>query len=254
MGFFDLFRKKNRETPTVGKEASETPGASVESKEAPVVSKKTEVAKDTAKLEIYSGMRVEVTTFSGQLLFVAKLLHLHDTTAELHQYSETALSRNIEPLHVRIRGYNDHEQKAVYMEGMISPLPNQIWKVEDLIIARIGNDRAFFRLATDIDATVTTFGGFNAGENACKLLNISVGGACIRSNFRFHEGDKFLLKVNLLAGRETSAIFCEVLRVSEKGEDGFEYGCRFLELDATDQEQIIQNIFMAQRKKRIAEQ
>lgn len=243
MGLFDLFRKKAKEAPETSKETEE-----------PKEPKELKESKDTAVSEIYSGMRVEVTTFGGQLLFVAKLLHLHGKTAELHQYSEAAISQEAEPIRVRIRGYNDHEKKAVYMEGTISPLPKQVWQVEDLIIARIGNDRAFFRLSTDIDATVTTFGGFNAGENTCKLLNISVGGACIRSNFRFHEGDKFLLKVNLLEGRETSAIFCEVLRVTEKGEAGFEYGCRFLELDAADQEQITQHIFMAQRKKRIAEQ
>ena len=74
-------------------------------------------------LEIYSGMRVEVTAFDGRMLFVAKLIGLHGNQAELHQYSETAASREEEPLPVRIRGYSDRDRKAVCMEGVIAPLP-----------------------------------------------------------------------------------------------------------------------------------
>ena len=212
-------------------------------------------AQDTSaapELEIYSGMRVEVTTFDGRLLFVAKLLGLHEDKAELHQYSETAitLKEGEEALHVRIRGYSDRERKAVYLEGRITPQPKHIWQVEELTVARIGNDRAFFRLDTDLDATATMFSGLLMGERPCKMLNISVGGACIRSENRYHEGDKFLLKVRLLEDRPESAMFCQVLRVIEKEGQPNEYGCRFLELAEDDQDKILENIFAAQRKKR----
>ena len=56
-------------------------------------------------MEIYSGMRVEVTAFDGRMLFVAKLMGPHGNQAELHQYSEAAISQE-EPLPVRIRGYS----------------------------------------------------------------------------------------------------------------------------------------------------
>ncbi|MDE6899231.1 MAG: PilZ domain-containing protein, partial [Lawsonibacter sp.] len=165
-------------------------------------------------------------------------------------YSEASLPQDAEPVRVRIRGYNDHERKAVYMEGTIAPDVKHIWKVEELTVARIGNDRAFFRLDTDIDATITTFGGFGAGEQPCKLLNISVGGACISSAFQFHEDDKFLLKVKLLEDRDISVMYCQVLRIIDKGDSGYKYGCRFLELNENDEAKITQNIFAAQRKKR----
>ena len=227
MGLLDIFKRRSQEEPA----ASET-------------------AADVEELEIYSGMRVEVTTFDGRLLFVAKLIGLRGSSAELHQYSEASLPQDAEPVRVRIRGYNDHERKAVYMEGTIAPDVKHIWKVEELTVARIGNDRAFFRLDTDIDATITTFGGFGAGEQPCKLLNISVGGACISSAFRFHEDDKFLLKVKLLEDRDISVMYCQVLRIIDKGDSGYKYGCRFLELNENDEAKITQNIFAAQRKKR----
>lgn len=275
------------------------------SKEQPKENEQKTEENSQAEITAYSGMRVEVTTFEGELLFVAKLVNLQENQAVLQQYSETERSKEIlqqyteeeedgktqeaggganagpeslevvfarmlaqqaekekdseeekqkEPLHVRIRGYNDHERKAVYMEGFITPEEKHTWKVEELTVTRIGNDRAFFRLETNLDAVVTTFGGFSAREHDCKMLNISVGGARILSEQLYHEGDKFLLKVQLLEDRPMSVMFCEVLRVFEREDSKYEYGCRFLELNEEDQDKITQNIFAAQlaerRKKR----
>ena len=122
MGIFHLFGRKAKEAPA------------------------PQAGEAQEELEIYSGMRVEVTTMEGRLLFVAKLLGLHDDKAELHQYSESDEFQEGESIHVRIRGYSDHDRKAVYMEGRISPMPHHIWQVEELTVARIGNDRAFFQI------------------------------------------------------------------------------------------------------------
>ena len=228
MSLLEFFRKRAKERPP--QEDKDTNG--------------------TEKLDVYSGMRVEVTTAAGQILFVAKLMGLHGDKAELHQYSEAAIVKDVETIHARIRGYSDYERKAVYMEGIITPGPKHIWQVEELTIVRVGNDRAFFRLTTNLDATATMFSGLAMGEKPCKLLNISVGGASVSSEYRYHEGDKFLLKVRLLEDRPESAMFSQIVRVVEKDEGKFEYGCRFLELTEVDQEQITRNIFAAQRQKR----
>lgn len=228
MSLLELFRKRAKERPP--QEDKDTNG--------------------TEELDIYSGMRVEVTTAAGQILFVAKLMGLHGDKAELHQYSEAAIVKDVETIHARIRGYSDYERKAVYMEGIITPGPKHIWQVEELTIVRVGNDRAFFRLTTNLDATATMFSGLAMGEKPCKLLNISVGGASVSSEYRYHKGDKFLLKVRLLEDRPESAMFSQIVRVVEKDEGKFEYGCRFLELTEAGQEQITRNIFAAQRQKR----
>ena len=228
MSLFRLFGKTAKQQPS---QAKETPSGEDE-------------------FELYSGMRVEVTAFDGRMLFVAKLMGVRGSKAELHQYSETDLSRDGDPLRVRIRGYADHEKKAIYMEGTITPEAESKWLVEELKVCRIGNDRAFFRLDTDLEATATMFSGLEIGEKACRLLNISIGGASIRSAYKYHEGDKFLLKVKLLADRPTSAMFSQIVRVIEKDDAQFEYGCKFLELTTEDEEKITQNIFAAQRQKR----
>lgn len=212
--------------------------------------KEKENEDDIIGLESYSGMRVEVASLDGNLLFVAKLQGVRGSTAELQQYSETGISQKDEPLPVKIRGYHDQDKKAVHLEGSISFLENHSWKVEELTFIRTSNDRAFFRLSTDLEATVTMFGGLLGGERECRLLDISVGGARIGSQFRYYENDKFLLKVCLLEGGPESAIFCKVLRVIEKGESKFEYGCQFVELNEDDQDKIAQTIFAAQIAKR----
>ncbi len=285
-----------------------------DSKEQPKFDEKKKEENGHGKLRAYSGMRVEVTTTDGDLLFVAKLENLRRDQAELQQYSAMEPSREIQqrdteeedtrkaprqasesgssqnaapesleevfarmlaqqareaeraekerrseeearkPRYVRIRGYSDHEKKAVYMEGFITLKEKHIWKVEKLMVVRVGNDRAFFRLETDLEAVVTMLGGFSAGEQLCRLLNISVGGARILSEQLYHEGDKFLLKVQLLEDRPMSMMLCKVLRVFEREDAKYEYGCRFLELNEEDQDKITQNIFAAQlaerRKKR----
>lgn len=228
MKLFNLFNKRTNEEPLRG----------------------AEQADGMEELELYSGMRVEVTTLEGQLLFVAKLMGLHGYSGELHQYSEAAIPHEGEPIPVKIRGYSDHDRKAVCMEGVIAPSPHSTWTVENLTISKIGNDRAFFRLDTNLDATATMFSGLAMGEKPCKLLNISVGGANISSEFQYHQGDKFLLKVQLLEDRPMSAIFSQVVRIFERDGGKFEYGCQFLELTEEDQEKITQNIFTVQRQRR----
>ncbi|MCI8639180.1 MAG: PilZ domain-containing protein [Coprococcus sp.] len=223
MNFFNLFGTKNEKKVT----ETEEKGVMID-------------------LQNYSGMRVEVTDFNGYFLFVAKIQGFWNDTAKLYQYSEFENSDENIPLHVRIRGYSDHERKAVYMEGNITSEPEHMWKVEELTVTKITNDRAFFRLNTDIDATVTMFSGLEIGEKPCKMLNISVGGACISSECRYHEGDKFLLKVQLLEDRPISTMYCQVLRIIEKEESKYEYGCKFLELTEEDQSKITQSIFAAQ--------
>lgn len=205
---------------------------------------------DIKQLEIYSGMRVVVETLEGHLLFIASLQDLKQNSAQLYQYSEAEIFRdvddvpagNAESAHVKIRGYNDWERKAVFMEGVISPGKKHVWQVDDLTVIRIENERSFTRLNMDVDAVIGASGDDDGEGEKCKLLNISIGGASIGSKKRYHKGDKFLLKAKLLEDRPPSVVYCEVLRVVERDIDQYEYGCRFLELTEAGQEAIAQDI------------
>lgn len=206
--------------------------------------------EDIRELEIYSGMRVIVETRDKDMLFVAKLQDPQKNEAELYQYSSANDIQDMktDPVPVIIRGYNDRERKAVFMEGTMRPKQDHVWKVEDLFITKIENERAFPRLSTDIAATISADDGASEDEKACKLLNISIGGANIESEYHYYKGDRFLLKARLIEDKPVSVMYCEVLRVTEKTVSRFEYGCRFLELTEADQKKLSQTLALMEEK------
>ncbi|MCI9156208.1 MAG: PilZ domain-containing protein [Lawsonibacter sp.] len=216
--------------------------------------KRAEESQRRAKeedLELYSGMQVEVTSEDGRMFLTATLLDLRGDRAQLEPRSEgNLLAGTEEPVPVTLRGYSSLEGKAVVLEGTIRPNPNGLWEAEHLVLVKRGNDRAFFRVDTNIDAGVTPMGSFSSKEEPCKVLNISVGGIFVSSKLRHNVGDKFILQVKLLPELEPSLMFCQVLRILERRADYFEYGCQFLRLNSADEERILQIIFDLQRKRR----
>lgn len=206
---------------------------------------------DFVDIATYANMQVEVTSLDGQLLFVARFMYPEGTTASLYQVSESALPSDTKPVQAHIRGYHTTSKKAIYMEGLISPRGAPIWRVENLVVDHVGNDRSFFRLDLNTNASITKFGGQDAGDEfPCKMLNISVGGTRIAATQRFYEGDRLLLHVRLPEATSSSVIFCRVLRIIERTDSLFEYGCQFMELTEADEDRITQSIFAVQRKMR----
>lgn len=228
MGLFDKFRKKD------GPEPSEEP-------------EKKEILEE---LEVYSGIRVEVTTFDDQLLFAAKLMDIKKDTAELYQYSETGTPQDDGPLHVKIRGYSAHRRKAIYMEGVMTPELKHMWRVEDLEIKKVENDRAFFRLNMDTDAVLTLPDEPDTAGKICKVLNVSMGGVCIFTEDEYCLESRFRLRFKLLEGGHEFDLPCEVLRITDKDGKGYEYGCQFLEISEGDQQRIIQSMYAIQSKRK----
>lgn len=227
MGLFGLFKKKagGAEAAPVEKEA------------------------EPAFLEDYAGMRAEVTDTEGRLLFVAKLLGLQENQGDLHLLSEASVSREMEePLPVRLRGYSSRKSKAAYMEGTVLPTgDDQVWRVENLTLMKLENDRSFFRMDVSMDASLTAVDRPGAEEEPCRLVNISVGGVRIASPNLHQIGERLLLSVDLTSGKAPSTMLCQILRIIGQEQD-YEYGCRFIELNDADEDRIMQIIFALQRK------
>lgn len=232
MGLFDFFKR-------FGKSAREL---------------RAEESKRRAQeedLEIYSGMRVEVASEDGRMFLTAQLVELRGDRALMEPKSEgNLLAGTEEPIPVVLRGYSSLENKAVVMQGTIRPTMNGMWQAENLVLVKRINERAFFRVDTNIDVGITPMGSFSTAEESCKLLNISVGGVCIGSKRRHNVGDKFILQAKLLPDLESSLMFCQILRIIERKHDYFEYGCQFLQLTTSDEDRILQVIFNLQRKQR----
>lgn len=200
-------------------------------------------------LEIYSGMRVEVTTEDGRMFLTARLVGLRGDRAQLQPETQgNLLTETEKAVPVTLRGYSSKENKAVVMQADIRLGANNVWQAEHITLVKAGNDRTFFRMDTNVEALVIPEYG---EEETCKLINISVGGACIGSRVRRNVGDKYLMRVKLLPEAEQSELRCQILRIIERRHDYFEYGCKFLNLREADENHILQIIFDMQRKKRM---
>lgn len=215
------------------------------------------VREELDELRMFSGLRAEVTTREGNLLFVAKLVGLRGITGELQQFTDAtaALPQPAEgeeptPLPVNIRGYSEKYRKAAHLEAVITPKPHRVWQAEQIRVIKTSNDRAFFRIDLDLSAVAAPIGRPGLAEEECRLLNVSVGGVRFRSKAPHYTGDKLLLKAQFLPDRDPSLMFCQVLRVIEPEKGDTEYGCKFIELNEADEDKILQIIFDLQRKKK----
>lgn len=203
----------------------------------------------TQDLEVYSGMRVEVSSEDGRIFLVARLNGLRGDRAQIQALEGGPLPIALDgPVPVSLRGYSSREGRAVVLEGVVRPGISGIWHVEHLALIKTSNDRAFFRVDVALEATYTPIGQYAKAEEPCTLVNISVGGACVSSKVRHEVGDKFLLWVKLLPELEPSLMFCQILRIVTRKHEYFEYGCSFSRMTEIDQEKINQIIFAMQRK------
>ena len=204
-------------------------------------------------LEIYSGLRVEVTSDDGRMFLVARLTGLRGDRAQLRPATEGSLLTTLEePVLVTLRGYSSKENKAVIMKCTVrSGSGKNVWQAEHLSLIKRSNDRAFFRMGTSLSGKLAPLGQLNTPVEECRMLNISVGGACISTGIRHNIGDKFLLWAKLTPGTEPIQVICQIVRINERRYGSFEYGCRFLDLSEAEEERILQIIFDMQRQARV---
>ena len=216
--------------------------------------KETEAALKQAQIEdmeVFSGMRVEVSADDNKLFLMAVLVGLRGDRAFLKPLSDVNLMlRTDDPIPVSIRGFSSVANTAVVLEGTIRPSSSGMWQVEHLALIKAGDDRAFYRMPTMLNATITPVSGRRVSAENCKLVNISVGGACIYSQVRHNVGDKFIMRVRLMPELEPSLLMCQILHIVERKHSYLEYGCRFLELKESDEERIFRIIFDMQRRAR----
>lgn len=243
MGLFGLFKKKPAEQPAA-------PG----------------IRESLEDLSVFAALRVEVTDAQGRLLFIGRLLEPQYDRAELHQITEASISQDTEPLAVRLtgeaeaaeddeetlpvhlRGYSGKAAKAIRMEGVISPKGVRSWQVEKLVLVRAENERAFFRMETNLAGELLPVDPSDGWVEICRLQNISVGGAQISTNRAFSEGERLMLRVQLLPDRPSMALPCEILRALPSEDGRFTYGCKFVEMHESEQDKITRIIFELQRK------
>lgn len=202
-------------------------------------------------LEIYSGMKVEVASDDGRMFMFATLTGLRGDRAQLKPVTDgSLLTTSEEPVPATLRGYSSREKKAVIMKCTVRSGDNSLWQAEHLSLVKRSNDRAFFRMGTSLAGKLAPLGQINGPAEECRLLNISVGGACISAGIRHNIGDKFLLWSKLTPNSQPTQVVCQIVRINERRHGSFEYGCRFLNLSKAEEDRIVQIIFDMERQGR----
>ena len=222
MGLFDSFRKSARE-------------------------KRVEEAHRRAmkeELEVYSGMRVEVTSGDGRVFLVAKLLELRGDRAQLEPGVDGSLmSRSEEPLPVTLRGYSSLENRTVLLEGTIRMGPSGLWQAEHLALKGEEEQRANIRVNTELEGSYVLPDRAGVPEERCQVNNMGMGGVCVGAQSRRDVGDKFLLRINQLLELRDTPLLCQVLRIDTRRAGYFEYGCRFVELDEETERRLFRAMY-----------
>lgn len=222
MGLFDALRKSPRE-----KRAEEA--------------QKRAVRED---LEVYSGMRVEVTSGDGRIFLVAKLLELRGDRAQLECGVDGSLMADSGgPMQVTLRGYSGRENRTVILEGSIRKGPNKLWQVEHLALKDEAEQRANLRVKVELEGTYVLSGQPGVPEERCQIRNISMGGVCVGAQSRRDVGDRFLLRMDGILELRDVPLLCQVLRIDTRRAGCFEYGCRFVDLDEEGERRLFRAMY-----------
>ena len=218
----------------------------------------TKAGRGTAALEEdfdpslidYSGMRVEALTEEHTLLFMGEMTigdQGRGTLAMQSGYEGPQLGED-EKLHILLRGYDPKEKKAIHMECDITGYTSDIYRMDRLKLDGKDNDRAFYRQAVGISGEVKHMDAEGVAQILpCIVENISAGGACFRTDAMYAMGSRLLLRSRLLPDSEI-ALVCSVCRVKIRGDGIFEYGVKFEDLNANDEDLIAKAILDLQLK------
>ncbi len=222
MGLFDAFRKSPKE-----RQAEEA--------------RKRAARED---LDVYSGMRVEVTSGDGRIFLVARLSDLRGDRAQLEPGANgSLLTWSDKPQPVTLRGYSSKEGRTVIMEGTIRMGANRLWQAERLGLVEQSEQRANIRVGTDLMGSFTLIDRPSVPEECCQIKNIGMGGACIGSQARRDVGDKLSVWVEQLLELEDVPLTCQILRIDNRKPGYFEYGCRFVDLSEETERHLFRAVY-----------
>lgn len=154
---------------------------------------------------------------------------------------------------VFVRGYNAQMEPAI-LRGVIAKSSLIECVVDHLEPVPYDNQRKSVRYPLSPPASIYVMDDTWLDKpQQCQLLNISTGGACISSTFRYELGQTLRLEVELLKSSGGTTYHCQVVRMTKHENDLFEYGLLFAQLDRRTMNELKRDIAAIQEatKKRL---
>ncbi len=206
---------------------------------------KEDKSEQLPKLE--NGMAVNVTLDDGKPLLAGKIKEFADATIIIERNTgQFAFNTCDIGTLVYLRCYGSNGTRPFDLKGTVELSQRIVLKVKDLAVVPYDEHRSNFRLV--IDAPVQLFyeedAKFQSPEH-CHLVNISIGGACIESEYAHTEGEILRMKVQL-EDYVPMTFMGEVIRVDETKPGIFRYGFLFAQLDEHDTTNLTRVLFNLQ--------
>lgn len=206
--------------------------------------------------ELTRGMTISVTLPDGDNLLTGRLTSYSDRSLAIERLPHALSFRVCEKgERVYIRGCNQKLMPFV-IEGTVAESTRTLFRMKDLKSLPLNEHRDNFRLVLNTPASLyyLTDPHFQNPEE-CTLLDISVGGARIQSEFMHAEGEVLNLKVKL-EDYVSMDFLGEIIRIQELRSGAFQYGFLFAQLtedEITLLTKTIYNIQVGNRSALLAE-
>lgn len=190
----------------------------------------TSFSSDPPMPNLTRGMTISVTLSDGDLLLTGRLTAFSGYSLSIERLPHALSFRTCEKDEkVYIRGCNQKLMPFI-IEGTVDESSRTLFRMKDLRSLPLNENRDNFRLDLHAPASLyyLTDPHFQNPEE-CILVDISVGGACIQSEFLHAEGEALNLKVKL-EDYATMDFLGEIIRVKELRSGAFQYGFLFAQL------------------------
>lgn len=199
--------------------------------------------------DIFRGMTLTVETADGQQIFSGQVSEFDGVGRTLSlERLPGGLSFKMREIGsmVMIRGI-DESLMQFYLKGTVEESSRTAFRVKDLKMREVPKNRQNFRL--EISAPVTMH--CRMGEDQygppeeCTLVDISVGGACVESEYLHAEDDVVRLKIKLMDYAPMDFIG-EIIRVTEVKPGKFRYGLLFAQLKEKELGELTRTLYNIQ--------
>lgn len=180
--------------------------------------------------ELTRGMTINVTLPDGDTLLSGRLVSFSSAGLALERLPRSLSFRTCDKGEtVYVRGCNQKLAPFV-IQGKVQESTRTLFRMNELKPIPIEEHRDNFRLVLNSSAALyyLTDTRFQNPEE-CTLVDISVGGACIQSEYLHAEGEALNLKIKL-EDYAAMEFLGEIIRVQELKSGMFQYGFLFAQL------------------------
>ncbi|MBR3841081.1 MAG: PilZ domain-containing protein [Erysipelotrichales bacterium] len=188
----------------------------------------------------YVGAFAELTTLDNRLLTNGKITKVGEDFIEaINGFRSMSIRRQDGEVKMSIKSGS---QPAIFVKGTIYVPTDNDYRLTNLEVITEGDKRSFFRLGLNDEIDIISL-STQEFEKA-RLLDISLGGACVRSRLKLQVHD--VLSLSLPIGKDMLQINAEIVRVLE--DDPYtKYGVSFTKLPARDSDVLCNYIFKRQK-------